>query len=262
MMLWVVAAAAQDRQTPSVRPFIGGETLNYIVSYKLGILNIDIALVTFTVTDDTYQGKPVYKINALARTKQSYASIFRMNDTYTVWVDKTTMVPYVYKNSNYENDYTFKSDFLYDWAKMMVETHSVSNKWDAPRNYTFALTPDSADPLSFFYKLRMLDFSRYVEKKDKVLPLVFYDKIRKIRYDYGGRDYVRVKGMGRVAAHKFICELANADGESFQEGSQFEIWLSDDFRKMPLLLKSPIRVGSVVARYANQEELDSYYAVK
>ena len=36
-------------------------------------------------------------------------------------------------------------------------------------------------------------------------------------------------------------------GESFEDGTEFYIWISDDRNKIPIFFESPIRVGSVRA---------------
>lgn len=240
-------------------PFSNGEVLNYIVSYKIGILNFDIALATFTVADDIYKGEPVFKITATATTKKAYESFFKMKDIYSVWVDKKTLIPYYYTNTNHENDYRFSSEFLYDWKNRQVTTISNSNKWDNSKTNTFALTQESFDPLSLFFRLRSLPIEKYTKSKKESLELVFYDKVRNVRYRYEGVSLDRVRGHGKLSLHKFVCELANLDGQSFKDGSEFELWISDDEKKIPVYLYSPIRIGSVRARLATKEELMRYY---
>jgi len=41
---------------------------------------------------------------------------------------------------------------------------------------------------------------------------------------------------------------SSSQDESFEDGSEFFIWISDDRNRIPLLVESPIRVGSVRAR--------------
>lgn len=240
-------------------PFSDGEVLSYIVSYKLGILNFDIALATFTVAEDLYKGEPVFKITATATTKSAYESFFKMKDIYSVWVNKHTLMPYYYSNTNNENDYKFSTEFIYDWGNKHVTTISNSNNWDAPKTNTFNLTQESLDPLSLFFRLRSLPIEKYTKSKKEVLELVFYDRVRNVRYRYEGVSVDRVRGHGKLSLHKFVCELANLDGQSFKDGSEFELWLSDDDRKVPVYLYSPIRIGSVRARLATKDELARYY---
>ena len=55
-------------------------------------------------------------------------------------------------------------------------------------------------------------------------------------------------GLGRVNTLKFSCQLVNDVADSFEEGSEFFVWISDDGNKVPVFLESPLRVGSVRAR--------------
>ncbi|MFQ9504899.1 MAG: DUF3108 domain-containing protein [Alistipes indistinctus] len=54
---------------------------------------------------------------------------------------------------------------------------------------------------------------------------------------------------------KFVCELATSSGESFKDGSEFYLWISDDLNKIPLYLESPIRIGSVRVRLLDASNL-------
>jgi len=49
--------------------------------------------------------------------------------------------------------------------------------------------------------------------------------------------------------------VTSAPGESFDEGAQFYIWISDDLNRIPLQMQSPIRVGSVRIRLTGHSGL-------
>ena len=79
--------------------------------------------------------------------------------------------------------------------------------------------------------------------------------MRFIRYTYYGREVREIKGLGKVATLKFSCQLVNDGAESFEEGSEFFVWISDDDNKVPVFLESPLRVGSVRARLVEYDGL-------
>ena len=64
-----------------------------------------------------------------------------------------------------------------------------------------------------------------------------------------------IKGVGKFRTLKFVCELATSSGESFKDGSEFYLWISDDLNKIPLYLESPIRIGSVRVRLLDASNL-------
>ena len=78
---------------------------------------------------------------------------------------------------------------------------------------------------------------------------------RSINYRLAGREVRNIKGVGKFRTLKFVCELATSSGESFKDGSEFYLWISDDLNKIPLYLESPIRIGSVRVRLLDASNL-------
>ena len=87
------------------------------------------------------------------------------------------------------------------------------------------------------------------------MNLVLEDTIRPIRYRFLGREVKNIRGTGKFRTLKFVCELATSSGESFKDGSEFYLWISDDLNKIPLYLESPIRIGSVRVRLLDASNL-------
>ena len=85
--------------------------------------------------------------------------------------------------------------------------------------------------------------------------MVLEDTIRRINYRLAGREVRNIKGVGKFRTLKFVCELATSSGESFKDGSEFYLWISDDLNKIPLYLESPIRIGSVRVRLLDASNL-------
>lgn len=75
------------------------------------------------------------------------------------------------------------------------------------------------------------------------------------RYRFLGREVKNIRGTGKFRTLKFRCELATSTGESFEDGSEFTIWISDDRNRIPLYVESPIRVGSIRARLISWKNL-------
>ncbi|MFR5872206.1 MAG: hypothetical protein ACLUEV_11990 [Alistipes sp.] len=59
------------------------------------------------------------------------------------------------------------------------------------------------------------------------MNLVLEGTIRPIRYRFLGRRS-RTYAERASSARWFRCELATSTGESFEDGSEFTIWISDD----------------------------------
>ncbi|MEL6142669.1 MAG: DUF3108 domain-containing protein, partial [Bacteroidota bacterium] len=66
----------------------------------------------------------------------------------------------------------------------------------------------------------------------------------KIKY-LGAEGNTKVKGQGRFKTQKFSPQLIA--GEVFKEGDEMMIYVTDDENKIPVLIESPVSVGSVKA---------------
>ena len=59
------------------------------------------------------------------------------------------------------------------------------------------------------------------------------------------RKKKKIKKLGKFKTIKVVPELIV--GEVFKEGDKMNIWVSDDENRVPLMIESPISVGSVKA---------------
>ncbi len=65
-----------------------------------------------------------------------------------------------------------------------------------------------------------------------------------LKVRYKGREVgKKIKGQGKFRTHKFNPEVIV--GNVFKEDSQMSVWVTDDQNKIPLLIESPVSVGSV-----------------
>lgn len=242
--------SAQDR-----RAFKGGEELRYVAEYKIGLFNVDVAMIDFVVKEEMRDGKPSYKVNALAQILPQYRYFFDLRDDYYVWLDRANLRPIFFENFIKEGSYTLESNYVYDWNRMKVKTFENRPVWDAPKKREYGLEKNSFDGLSLFYNLRSIPLEDMKVGVADTLNIVFANKIRRVAYRYIGREEKKIKGLGRMKTIHFRCQLADGSGVSFADGSEFDLWLSDDANRIPLYIETPIRVGSVRGRLVDYRGL-------
>lgn len=249
------AAAVDKGSKPVAKTFQGGEKLTYLASYKIGMVYFDVVNVFLSTTVEQLDGREMFRINGLAVTRPTYDWFFGLYDDYYVWVDPQTLQPHLFKNFIKEGDYRYKSVYKYDWKNMKVHTAERRASWDRDSVRSFPVVPQSYDALSLFYNLREIDFGKLNPGASDTLDVVFANRVRRVAYRFEGREEHRFTGMGKQKCLKFVCQLANNSGVSFQDGSEFTIWISDDGNKIPLYVETPIRVGSVRVRLVETEGL-------
>ena len=235
--------------------YVPGETLNYKMSYRAKLFpNTEVANVVMQTTEDTLDGEPVYKVYGLGQTAKAFNWIFPIKDAYTVWVDPTTLRTKRFDADLKEGDYTRRSTVVFDWKNKKVHTRWQTKQ--RPEEFReMDITEQSMDAISLYFNMRTVAEEEIKEGFARDLELVLEDTVRYLKFRYEGREEKRIKNLGRFNTLKFRCKIATSDGYAFQDGTEFEVWISDDKNKIPLYIKSPIKVGSVQAYLTSYEGL-------
>ena len=256
LLLVLLSVTAVSAQQSGVQPaFRNGEVLTLKVSYRAKLIpNTEVATVVMSVADTTINGHPYYCIYANARTMPSFRWFYNLDDTYRSYIDTTTFRPVLSTSQIRENGYRAWSRFEYDWDNG-VSVNTKQRRQDSPTEHRIPIEGESYDGVSLFYDLRTIDPATLVEDEDRTIALLLNDTVRYINYRYLGRERKKVRNVGTFRTLKFSCQLATSTGESFEDGSEFFIWISDDRNKIPVFFESPIRVGSVRAYISKFEGL-------
>ena len=222
------------------RPYQDGEEIVYKVYYNWGIIWIAAGEVIFKVheTDNTLE----YTVTG--RTYKAYDPIFMVRDYYTSKVDKASCQPTSFKRQILEGNYVrYDSISFYQKQNKLVE-YFGRTKAEAEK-FEFELENWVHDMVSVIYHLRSQDVSE-MEPGHQVPVRIFFDKeLFDLNVNYVESTKKRIKGQGRQKVHHFQPELI--DGYVFSKGDLMDIWVSADDQRVPLLIESPITIGSVKA---------------
>lgn len=250
-----VVGGLSAQMNPPDRAFGHGERLEYAVSYKVSFVHTDVAGVTFATTMKNKEGKVIYQVNAHGLVYPVYRWFFDLNDTYVSLLDSATLRPLDLQTELREGKYRYSSRFIYDWDQRVVHNTFRNHKNVDSNHKQLALSDGSYDALALFFNLRCADLSILDSSGAGTMKLVLEDTIRTIRYSLLGREVKNVKGTGKFHTLKFRCQMATSTGESFEDGNEFTIWITDDRNRIPVYIESPIRVGSIRARLLQWQNL-------
>lgn len=223
------------------RAFKDGEQLTYKLYYNWNFVWLSAGEVTFNVRELEDQ----YHLSAVGTTYKSYEWFFKVRDYYESYVDKETLLPKVSVRDVEEGKYRLYDHVTFDQDNgKAFSLRGKSQETAEMSNYN--IDRCMHDVLSMVYFLRNVDISSY--RKGDSLPLkVFMDKESwPLRMTYAGKEQgVKVKGMGRFNTLRVSPEVI--EGDIFEEGTEMNIWVTDDKNRVPLLIESPLSVGSVKA---------------
>lgn len=216
------------------RPFHPGERLTYTLSWsKL----ISAGTAVMEVKKEKAEGeRELFRFVSTARTIGMADSVYPVRDTVQSLFDTRTMESLSYTLDQSHGKRKKQREMVFDHAAGTV-SFTENNKKE-----TIAITRQTQDALSSLYYLRT--------KRDFIVgkPIVFdiHD---------GGKNWsVEVHVLGRERLKTPVGEFDTIkvktypkyEGVFMHKGEIF-IWLTDDDRKVPVLMKSTITIGSIVS---------------
>lgn len=256
LLLTAITFSAGAQTQSRTIPFKDGEKLRYTISYKIGLVNTDVADVHFNTTEVAQDEKEMFNIHAYSVTYPLYKTFFDINDHYNSRLEKSTLRPVQLTTELQEGKYRFSSRFVYDWDDRVVRTYARNHAKNPDFiERTLTMPGSSFDAVSFFFNLRSQDLDSYKEGESFVINLVLEDTIRRISYRYAGKETIDIKGYGKFRTLKFICNMATSESVTFEDGTELFMWISDDMNKIPIYIMTPIKIGTVRARLTGFEGL-------
>ncbi|MBL7828399.1 MAG: DUF3108 domain-containing protein [Saprospiraceae bacterium] len=220
--------------------FQNGEELTYKIYYNLNFIWVPAGEVSFKVYDEGTQ----FHFQAKGKTYESYEWFYVVKDDYDSWVDKTTLLPNYSERSVNEGDYHIFEKISFNQSGRKTTVWRSPKRGGAETKTEHTIQDNVFDVLSTLYYLRTIDFGN--QQSGYSVPFrVFMDQEEfPLKMRYMGKDArKKVHNMGRYKTLKFQPEVIA--GNVFKEDSRMSVWVSDDQNRIPVLIESPVSVGSV-----------------
>lgn len=208
-------------------PFRPGESLRFSVQYgfiKAGSAWLEVPEVS------TWNGKPVYRLVARAESNGFFDKMYKVRNRIESFWDKDSLFSWRYFEDRHEGHFKANDTLWFDPGIREVRYKN---------GQTYPIPPHVQDALSAFYYTRF-----------QALPLG-----GAVTFDYHASRKsapmeVRVLGRQTVKtpAGKFNCVVIEPllkAGGIFKNKGRLVIWLTDDDRRMPVLMKSKVLIGSI-----------------
>lgn len=227
----VYSAAGGDRVVlPAVpRPFRAGEWLKFSVQY--GVIHAGTAYLEVPEVRE-WKGRPIFHFLARAESNSFFSKIYRVRNRIDSYWDADGRFTWRYSEDRHEGDHRFRDVIVFDHDR---------NEARYGNGQTFPIPPQVQDALSAFYYTRFqplpvggsIVFDYHASKKSAPLQ-------------------VRILGREQIEtpAGKFKCvviEPVLSAGGIFKNNGRLVIWMTDDERRMPVLMKSKVIIGSISA---------------
>lgn len=221
----VAAAAPPSGPAPTV--YGPGERMVFEINY--GPVNAGEGTLETIGTVD-HLGRTCYHVESTTNSNRFFSSIYKVRDKIVTYIDVNDLSSaYFYKRLR-EGDYKKTLEINFDRAAGMAVYGG-----DTP----LAVPPGIQDELSAFYFVRNLDLEAGT---DLTLPAHTSRRTYAMRVIVHGRETVE------VPAGKFECFVVEPvlEGEGlFKSDGRILLYLSTDERRIPVLMKAKVPVGSI-----------------
>jgi hypothetical protein len=158
-------------------------------------------------------------------------------------LDKNSLLPVVSIRDISEGKYKLYDKVVINQGEHSATSYRGDYSHDTKKK-DFKLSECMHDMMSILYYCRNIDYNSF--QKGTTFPIkIFLDrKEYPLNVKYKGKfEKTAVRDMGHYKTIKFSPQII--DGRVFKDGSELNMWVSDDANKIPLLIESPLSVGSV-----------------
>ncbi len=222
------AAASTAASSEAFRP---GETLTYDVSWskavKAGSAVMEVREAQLP------SGRAVFRFIVNSRTEGAVAKVYSLGDRVQSVFDPRSLQSLSYTLEAKHGRRSRRLALTFDHARRTV-SRSLNN--EPPQ--VLEISDGAQDPLSALYVLRMED--EFSAGKPTRIEVFDGSRNRSIEAQTAGRERVK------TPAGEFDTIKITASGGIFPGDGEVAFWLTDDDRKVPVLIKSRLAIGSVV----------------
>jgi len=226
----LAAQAQEDLRNIENRAFNVGERLKFSIGWEF----IDAGTAVLSVDSIMkWKDRPVYHVTATTESNAFFSALYKVRNKLETYIDVKGIYPvrYIKKTSEGGTRRNFEVDF--------DQSSKVAAIADADSGNRIISVPAFVqDIISAFYYVR-------------TLPLDDGKEIDLSTFDNGRWKSVKIKVVRyetiSVDAGKFDCIVVQTPIGPFNNKSDLNIWLTHDERRIPVLMKSKIAIGSVRA---------------
>ena len=242
-----------DRVVPNTA-FDVGEKLSFVIRY--GFIKAGYATMAVPEEVTVRDSFPAYRLVSLARSTKGFDLVFKVRDTVESIVDKRGFFSWQFTKKLREGSYKFDLFVNYDQLMGKAYIRSIRYENDEPlrirekKEMVVPIPKYVLDVLGAFYYVR----TQRLEPGEPIY-LVSNDHEK----NYPLKVLVLKREIKKVKAGTFrtIKVEPQLRGEAlFKQKGRIWIWLTDDERKMPVLMKSKVLIGSISTELIRYEGLN------
>jgi len=219
-------------------PFSSGEKLTYSISWS-NIVEAGTAVMEVN-EEQMPGGRTAYHFTSTARSAGIVHSFYKVADRIDSLVDSETLSSLSFHLDQSHGKRKKKRDMTFNHKERTVVVRSEVNV------ATYPVPAGTQDALSALYYLRTIE--DLANGKTVTFDVHDEDKTWKVDVQVLGRETITTV-LGKTNTIK-LRTYPKYEGV-FQHKGEIYFWLTDDARRIPVLMKSIISIGSIVSTLAD-----------
>jgi hypothetical protein len=204
-----------------------GERLVFTVRY--GMIKAGTAVMEI-VDRKKVDGRPAYHVVSTANSNSVFDGIYRVRDRVVSLMDEDRLYSLYFEKHLREGRYRADQQVRFDHVRAVATYHDGREA---------AITPGAFDVLAAFYRVRTMPL-----QPGQRFFLDSHDN----RKNFPLRVTVQRRERVETPAGTFDClavEPTLRSGAFFKNEGKLTIWLTDDDRRMPVLMRSKLPIGAI-----------------
>ncbi|WCT12823.1 DUF3108 domain-containing protein [Mucilaginibacter jinjuensis] len=220
--------------------FKSGELLNYRLKY--GLFTAAEAHLKIEDSEVNFDGKPVYHIIADGATAGSFEVFYKVRNRYESYIDKTTLLPYLYTENRHEGSWHHTDKVTFNRADDKITANSG----------TYPFSGKVFDFPSAYYFARNLDVSKLKIGETFDMRYFLDNGIQTLSITFIGREKIKC-ALGTFNCLKFNPTII--PGHIFRKNSKLYLWITDDNNRIPVKAHVEVVIGSVTMELTDAKGL-------
>lgn len=235
--------------SPAEISFGNGEKLVYKIFYNWNFVWLSAGEVHFEIKEEDN----LYHIEVTGKTYPSYEWFYKVRDKYHSYIDKQTGLPKLYIRDIQQGTYRRYEKIVFDYERRIA--YSYTGRTMAELKLTeIPLDKPYYDMVSCMYYLRSQNLPQFSKLKKTSFHLLLDDE----KYELGlkFKDYenaLKIKDSGTYKTYHAVADVVS--GHVFDEDAKIKLYVGDDRNSLPVLIESPLVVGSVKAILSSYSNL-------
>lgn len=224
--------------------FDAGETMEYDLYFKYGIIYTKAGWATMKTTATTYNKQPAYKMTLVSATTGVARKAFSLTDTLSCQMSKE-LVPLTYNKWAHEDGNYTKELITYQYSGSNIKINTTRTKNGDPRfDETINATQCTYDMMSVVYYARTLDYTKM--KSGASTKIYFMSGKNRMSMDivYQGTETEKMNDGQKYDCIKLSLRISD---KAFDGKEAMKVYITNDSNRMPIRIESKLKVGSTRA---------------